>query len=532
MKNLLPLLTLFLASQIVWADDIPYVIKQENSVLQIQTELQTLINGATANDRVVVTGSKTDADITLTLQIAAEKKVVWQAVYQSSSSLKNTFLISFSGSGCFEVADGELITENAHTIQATNTGSTIIVSGNGKVLTSGTVEDPIGDEVHAMFTYGNVEVKDNAQVSAPKGEIIASLGDNATIIVSGGSVTTTIGAAIITIGKNAKVFVSGGYVSNEAGLNIYYPAIYVYDPRPNTESLVHVSGSGKVEAKGYWEAVITSGNVIVSGDARVNNTFGGTDHGAAIDGYIGVEIRDNAIVSSQNYTTIRGSNVTLSGNCLVEAKGDNYAIYAYKKVEIKEQAQVIAEDACAISQEKPSTFTLSITGGAVFAYGYTLLSVINQVNSINFAGVEDSGIILAWNKEAGNTTYEKGSNVDIFKTPEDVVAYWDKKGNQHGIYYENGNNTGFIPIENVTVEEVGIGKITNYKLRVYPNPTTGQLTIDNGQLTINKVEIFDVSGRKVLEPPLTVLQSYDLTVLHPGIYFLRVGNDWAKVVKQ
>jgi len=69
-------------------------------------------------------------------------------------------------------------------------------------------------------------------------------------------------------------------------------------------------------------------------------------------------------------------------------------------------------------------------------------------------------------------------------------------------------------------------------IQVYPNPTTGQLTIDNEQLTINIVEVYDVCGRKVLVPPLTVLRSYDLTVLHPGIYLLRVGNDWAKVVKQ
>jgi hypothetical protein len=294
MKKSLILLTIFLAQSFLWAADIPYVIKQENSVSQIQTELQTLINSTTANDRVVVTGSKTDADITLNLDISTDKTVVWQATYQSSSSLKNTFLFSFSGSGTFEVADGELITANAHALEAMSIGSTIIVSGNGKVLSSGFVEDPIGPEVHAIFTYGNVEIKDNAQVSAPMGEIIGSLGDNATITVSGGSVTTGIGAAIITLGKNAKVFVSGGYVCNDAGIEPYYSTIYVYDNRPNTEALVHVSGTGNVEAKGYWEAIITSGSVIVSGDAQVNNTFGGTDHEAAIDGFLNVEIKDNA----------------------------------------------------------------------------------------------------------------------------------------------------------------------------------------------------------------------------------------------
>jgi len=71
---------------------------------------------------------------------------------------------------------------------------------------------------------------------------------------------------------------------------------------------------------------------------------------------------------------------------------------------------------------------------------------------------------------------------------------------------------------------------------LYPNPTTGELTIDNGQLTINNVEIFDVYGRKILVPTLTVLRSYNLTVLQPGIYFVRVGFEGGgsvkKVVKQ
>jgi urocanate hydratase len=93
----------------------------------------------------------------------------------------------------------------------------------------------------------------------------------------------------------------------------------------------------------------------------------------------------------------------VSGNSLVQAKGDNNAIYGYKKVEIKDHAQVISEDACAISQQSPSIFTLSITGGMVFAYGSSIEQVINQANSINFSGVDGSGIILAWNKEAGKT---------------------------------------------------------------------------------------------------------------------------------
>jgi len=75
-------------------------------------------------------------------------------------------------------------------------------------------------------------------------------------------------------------------------------------------------------------------------------------------------------------------------------------------------------------------------------------------------------------------------------------------------------------------------------ITVYPNPTTGELTIDNGQLTINNVEIFDIYGRNVTPhtPYLTPLTSYDLTVFPAGIYFLKITTEngivMKKVIKQ
>jgi len=61
------------------------------------------------------------------------------------------------------------------------------------------------------------------------------------------------------------------------------------------------------------------------------------------------------------------------------------------------------------------------------------------------------------------------------------------------------------------------------------------LTIDNGQLTIKSVEVFDVYGRKVFAPSLTVLWSYDLTFFPAGIYFLKIetekGTEFKKIIK-
>jgi hypothetical protein len=77
-------------------------------------------------------------------------------------------------------------------------------------------------------------------------------------------------------------------------------------------------------------------------------------------------------------------------------------------------------------------------------------------------------------------------------------------------------------VENI---EVGVNEIEERDIVLFPNPTTGELIIENGKLKIENVEILDIYGRK----HLTVLQSYGLTVfkldishLKAGIYFIRM----------
>ena len=45
--------------------------------------------------------------------------------------------------------------------------------------------------------------------------------------------------------------------------------------------------------------------------------------------------------------------------------------------------------------------------------------------------------------------------------------------------------------------EVKVNENVQHSISIYPNPTTGQLTINNEQLIINNVEVFDIYGRKL-----------------------------------
>lgn len=83
------------------------------------------------------------------------------------------------------------------------------------------------------------------------------------------------------------------------------------------------------------------------------------------------------------------------------------------------------------------------------------------------------------------------------------------------------------------------------EINIYPSPATNQLTIENGQLKINSIEIYDVLGR--VATPFDYAQGdgqsersrrllIDVSALSPGIYFVKLRGDKqervAKFVKQ
>ena len=87
-----------------------------------------------------------------------------------------------------------------------------------------------------------------------------------------------------------------------------------------------------------------------------------------------------------------------------------------------------------------------------------------------------------------------------------------------------------VPETNTDIDEL---RMENGELTIYPNPTTGQLTIDNGQLTIDNVEVFDVYGRKVGAYPCGRPETtINISELPAGVYFLRIKTEQGEVVKK
>ena len=284
-----------------------------------------------------------------------------------------------------------------------NTGLNVTVGGTGKVETMG-----IGS--YAISTVGNVEV-------------------------NGGEVTSNSGCAIFNGGVNSTVAISGGTVSGGGS-----EVIHAKD--------ITVSGTAKIQATGNNYAIVTSGNVEMSG-GEVTATEGiaiivngGLNSTVAISG---------GMVSSGGSEVIQAENVTVSGTAKIQATGNTTtAISASGNVEVS-GGEVTATEGTAIIVNGDNS-TVTVSGGLVFAYGSAITgseNVIRTENSIGFNGATGTGVVIAWNPKV-NRTYSKGSSEDIFWSPASAKVQWDKNDSNDGISYTNGDNTGFIPL-NVTV---------------------------------------------------------------------------------
>ncbi len=70
---------------------------------------------------------------------------------------------------------------------------------------------------------------------------------------------------------------------------------------------------------------------------------------------------------------------------------------------------------------------------------------------------------------------------------------------------------------------------SDVQLKVYPNPTVNQLTMNNEQLIIDKIQVFDSNGKLIMEP---TTNPFDMSSLPAGIYIVKVNNKTVKVVKE
>jgi len=187
-----------------------------------------------------------------------------------------------------------------------------------------------------------------------------------------------------------------------------------------------------------------------------------------------------------------------------------------------------------------SACTLTVPTSAVSAYqGADVWKEFNIVGG---------GILvnpIANNGKYGYTTgddlYQEGETASVMAVAYD--GYKFVKWTINGVEVFNEALYSFLVMEDVELvahfeAEVGIDelRITNYELRVYPNPASGAITISAAS-EIEQLQIFDIVGRLVhSQTPASKEVVFDTGILTKGVYLVRAllrdgGVQTGKVVR-
>jgi len=445
-----------------------------------------------------------------------------------------TIVSATTGRAIYNASTGKVTISLGVSITSANVNSnqgTIVLDGAGGATERLVIEAGGGVSNTAA---GGIAIRNNSTgsvtvdaASEGPGSVLATTGiaihntSTGTINVKGGrvSVTGDGGRAIVNASSGTVNISSPSRVTATGGGRAVYNS---------SNGAINISG-GTIESD-IWVAVVNyaAGKITISGDALVTSGMW--------DKAYGTIYQFNNESSSAVRLEITGGKVqnTSTGHAIYNASAGAMNISG---------GMILAKEGHAVHNNSSGTITFS--KGIAFAYGTAATDVISS----SYSGSTNNTVLAAWNKGAGHTNYQEGSSTDIFKLPATGMATWGKQGNTwSGIYAASGSTSGFIQVDGVTIGGVGIEEETSLmeSVQVYPNPTNGELRIENGELRIKDIEIFDIYGRNVgFKFPSKNLEGWqpqadgvvlDISNFPAGIYFLKIHTESGivtkKVVKQ
>ncbi|MCL2163943.1 MAG: S-layer homology domain-containing protein [Oscillospiraceae bacterium] len=348
-----------------------------------------------SGNTVTITGTATSGGRTPSLNLDPGVTVIWKADYTSSE----INAISINGEGFFELPAGGSLT-------LTGSGNAITV-GNSAVMTI-TIN---GGEIQSeggCIGFGTKGAIVNVSDGVLEARRNALSGQGGVIHVSGGVVSSSEGFAISNIGDGASTTVSGGEVRSVDNVAI----------SSGLDSIVTISG-GLVENSDGSNQTISATNFTMTGGEVRNPT-------------VTLDLPGG------------GSPVIVTGDCDISGGVLSARI-----------GQAIYTNGV--------NYNINVRGGFTFAYGTgvigeSLAKVESRVlpEGINYpTTVGGSAVVCAWNQAAGHTTYTAGTADDLVVEPSGASAVWGIESGRSGIKYANGANTGFYPLEGVTVVASG-----------------------------------------------------------------------------
>ena len=277
-----------------------------------------------------------------------------------------------------------------------------------------------------------------------------------------------------------------------------------------------------VTGKGSSDAIIVKYNS--SGSVVWKKNFGGM-HG---DRYLSVTTLSDGIVATGYSVSGSFDNGDWVG---VTAKGTEDAII----VKYNNSGNVVWKQNFGGSKIDCFTSVITTSDGIVAVGNSTSSTSGDWIGSWGYGDYD--AIIVKYNN-SGNVVWKKrfgGSDEDYFESVTTVSNNVVVAGYSRSISYSGNGGSDAITVK-YTTNSVGIIETGNEtSLLVYPNPTDGEFIIEDKELTINNVEIFDIYGKKQSFSHLIFTSSnhlINLSHLSAGIYFVKICTEAGEVVKK
>ena len=331
--------------------------------------------------------------------------------------------IAVNHEGCTVSIGGEAVVHSAWNVIGSSYPTKVEMSGgeiHGQInigsggsslkMTSGTYTS----DRWGIMCNGNVEIR-GGEIHIHSDSISCS----GTLLVTDGEIISTNGDAIENSTSGAKADIRGGYIRG------HHSAV--------SQSIVSISG-------GTVTCDRTGANTLIEGDEV---TISGTTKITLPDNAKGIEAVNKVVVTSGEIYANTATAITTTGeDATVTVSG----------------GKICATTGTAIIATGQNA-TVTVSGGLVFAYGtsqyggyYTgLRNVVYMENNRPGFQRTGNGVVIGWRTYDPVTSYSAGSDryiypLDSDDAPRGFTAYWAVDGDDSGIYYANGANTGFIPL--------------------------------------------------------------------------------------
>ncbi len=452
-----------------------------------------------ANDTVVtINGNLTGVKNTLELDIDSGVKVIWNATLKMKSEDEDlTTLLQVDGAGIFEMASGEIEIEkniideyNFSTPVAVmvpfDTGASIdfIITGGRVAGISNRAGDGIGmySEASSITVSGGTVI--GTGDGSSYGTAIESMGD---ITISDNAIITSDCNAINCIGENATIIINGGTITGANCLYINYAS--------NTSVVIN---NGNLTASGNYGDVIYMGN---NGKITINNgilTTTGKEGDVVYCNNTSLEIKGGTLTAEGKGSfgvKAYASGVSVSsGRILATGEGSITIACEYSNLSITNGIITSTGMFWGIWLDNPDfnedywdnpgsypdydpdtpyeipelvygiiyadgECEFNISGGIIFGYSK---GDNGDVSDIIYNYNEDpgdlvlnitDGILASWDSEKNTTEYKRGESTDLVVYPTGAEVKWAKSGDDNGINYKKSLNTGFLKVDGVTTTE-------------------------------------------------------------------------------